>query len=132
MVAMLVCGKFFFFPDQCHNELVALTDQSSEHAKNLTVSRYATINAMQACVTSLEQEHRRHVKQMYQRNAYGSEYAPIGEDNITKEFNYPYLVAVVGAENTQHPPQTPPEITRCWPLPGWAGLICFFRPFLCQ
>ena len=43
-----------------------------------------TIDELIDCVTRLEQEHRHHIKQAYQHNLYGSEFAPIGEETVLR------------------------------------------------
>ncbi|OQV12884.1 Ras GTPase-activating protein 3 [Hypsibius exemplaris] len=98
--------------DHCHNDYLSLHKELPQHIQDLTASRYHTLTSMQACVTSLEQEHRHHVKQMYQRNVYGSEHAPIGEDTVNYAPTYQYIMALVGSADRPSP-STPPEITRC-------------------
>lgn len=90
-----------FFPAYCQTD-IAFAEQISPKLLDHPRSRLNTVHNIMKCVVTLEQEHKQHVKQMYQKDVYGSEFAPIGEDN--------YLLL---SASRQVPAKHPLEVTRC-------------------
>ncbi|KAG1708492.1 Ras GTPase-activating protein 3 [Nymphon striatum] len=71
--------------DACEQQAVYSGDKVSVASLGFeiedTQSLWETLNSIRTCVISLEQDHKQHIKNMNRLTKYGSEQAPIGDDN---------------------------------------------------
>lgn len=68
----------------CESQAVYMGEKDQQLAEFViedTQTLFQTLQCIKACIFSLEQEHEQHLRNTYRQTRYGSEQAPIGDDN---------------------------------------------------